>query len=273
MARSRNIKPGFFSNEDLVELGFATRLLFAGLWTIADREGRLEDRPKKIKIGVFPADDVDVDGMLQELHNSKFIQRYEVEGAKFIQISAWSKHQNPHHTEKASEIPSSNGEITVKAPLKTGDSRKQDGGNLADSLFTDSLIPDSLMEAKASSWSAKPIDLPACPHQEIIGIFAELLPTLPSPKPELWSGTRAKQLAARWKWVMTAKKTNGDRYATNREEGLAFFRRMFGYVAKSCPHLTGDNDRGWTADLGWLANETNFAKVMQGNYERQEVGQ
>lgn len=128
-------------------------------------------------------------------------------------------------------------------------------------------------EAKASLSTGEPSDLPPCPHKEIIGIFAELLPALPSPKPELWSGARAKQLAARWKWVMTAKKTSGDRYATNREEGLAFFRRMFAYVAKSCPHLTGGNDRGWTADLGWLANETNFAKVMQGNYERQEVGQ
>ena len=75
MARSRNIKPGFFTNEDMVELGFATRLLFAGLWTVADRKGRLQDRPKKIKIDIFPADNVDADVMLQELHDSKFIVR------------------------------------------------------------------------------------------------------------------------------------------------------------------------------------------------------
>ena len=143
MARSRNIKPGFFTNEDLVELDFATRLLFAGLWTVADREGRLQDRPKKIKIDVFPADNLDIDAMLQALHDAKFIQRYEVNGSKFIQISSWDKHQNPHHTEKASEIPGPNGEITVKAPLKTRDAQKQDGGNLADSLIPDSLIPDS----------------------------------------------------------------------------------------------------------------------------------
>ena len=44
MARSRNIKPGFFSNEHLAELDFATRLLFIGMWTEADREGRRELR-------------------------------------------------------------------------------------------------------------------------------------------------------------------------------------------------------------------------------------
>lgn len=155
MARARNIKPGFFTNEDLVELDFATRLLFAGLWTVADREGRLQDRPKKIKIDVFPADNLDIDAMLQALHDAKFIQRYEVNGQKFIQISSWDKHQNPHHTEKASEIPGPNGEVTVKAPLKTGDAQKQYGGNLADSLIPDSLIPDS--EKSAGKPATRPV--------------------------------------------------------------------------------------------------------------------
>lgn len=160
MARARNIKPGFFSNEDLVELDFATRLLFAGLWTVADREGRLQDRPKKIKIDVFPADNLDIDAMLQALHDAKFIQRYEVDGSKFIQIINWSKHQNPHHTEKASEIPGPNGELTVKAPLKTKGSPSKDGGNLADSLIPDSLIPDSLRDAGEPAAPAKPARLP-----------------------------------------------------------------------------------------------------------------
>jgi len=50
MSRSRNIKPGFFRNADLVELPVETRLLFIGLWGLADREGRMSDRPKQIKI-------------------------------------------------------------------------------------------------------------------------------------------------------------------------------------------------------------------------------
>jgi hypothetical protein len=144
MARSRNIKPGFFTNEDLVELDFETRLLFAGLWTVADRKGRLQDRPKKIKIDIFPADNVEVDVMLQELHDRKFIVRYVVNGVRYIQITNWSRHQNPHHTEKASVIPGVNGEITVKTPLEPGEPRKHDSGNLADSGF---LIPDSLIKS------------------------------------------------------------------------------------------------------------------------------
>lgn len=143
MARSRNIKPGFFCNEDMVELDFATRLLFAGLWTVADRDGRLEDRPKKIKINVFPADDVDVDSMLAQLADKKFIVRYEVNGCKYVQVANWGKHQNPHHTEKPSVIPDINGSLTVKEQLEPAKQQSKNGGNPADSLIPDSLIPDS----------------------------------------------------------------------------------------------------------------------------------
>lgn len=135
MARSRNIKPGFFTNDELAEIEPLGRLLFAGLWTIADREGRLEDRPKKIKIEVLPYDDCDCDKLLQELHNRGFIVRYLVNGAQYIQIVNWSKHQNPHIKETASTIPApdKNSTCTVHVP-------KKERISPADSL---NLIPDS----------------------------------------------------------------------------------------------------------------------------------
>jgi hypothetical protein len=105
MARARSIKPGFFSNEDLIELPFEYRLLFAGLWTLADRDGRMEDRPKRVKLNIFPGDDVDCEAGLAALAEKKFIQRYKVDGIAFIQIVAWKKHQSPHIKEAASTIP------------------------------------------------------------------------------------------------------------------------------------------------------------------------
>jgi hypothetical protein len=135
MARARNIKPSFFTNEELVELSFGTRLLFIGLWTLADRDGRLDDRPKKIKMGLFPADDFNVDLALNELQERGFLERYEIENNKYIQILTFQKHQNPHKDEKASTIP---------APCKHHASTVQNG-LIPDSLIPDSLIPDSLI--------------------------------------------------------------------------------------------------------------------------------
>ncbi len=148
MARSRNIKPGFFSNEHLAELDFATRLLFIGLWTEADREGRLEDRPRRLKMALFPADNVDVDRMLDDLDHLGFIKRYSVGEVKAIQVINWSRHQNPHVKEAKSTIP--------EMPETDGSQGKHDACTMqapdshssfpADSLSLDSgfLIPDFL---------------------------------------------------------------------------------------------------------------------------------
>jgi hypothetical protein len=105
MARARNIKPGFCTNEDLAECSFEARLCFALLPMLADREGRLEDRPKRIKGELFRFDSLDVEPLLAELERYGFIARYEVNGLRLIQILAFGKHQNPHHREPESTLP------------------------------------------------------------------------------------------------------------------------------------------------------------------------
>jgi len=113
MARARNIKPSFFQNDYLVELPFETRLLFIGLWTLADREGRLENRPKKIKMELFPADNIDISKSVKELCDNGFLTVYQSNGANVIQIINFKKHQSPHGTEKDSLLPDSNNLYTV----------------------------------------------------------------------------------------------------------------------------------------------------------------
>lgn len=105
MARARQLKPSFFTNEALSALPSSARLLFSGLWTIADREGRLEDRPSRIKVELLPYDRVKVDGLLGKLHDAGFIVRYESGGNRYIQIVNFAKHQNVHPNEVASVIP------------------------------------------------------------------------------------------------------------------------------------------------------------------------
>ena len=148
MARSRNIKPGFFKSDKLAELEPLGRILFAGLWCIADREGRLEDRPKRIKAEVLPYDDCDVPGLLQDLHDHGLILRYKVAGAQYIQILSFAKHQNPHKNEAPSAIPAPvpehSGPSTVQAPENSEPGAvpapDKHPTNRADSL---NLIPDS----------------------------------------------------------------------------------------------------------------------------------
>lgn len=105
--RVRLLKPETFKDEDLAEVSFQARFLFIGLWTLADREGRMEDRPKWIRAELLPYDpSIDIDGLLDELASPKaFLTRYEVEGRKFIQLTNFLKHQKPHPREALSVLP------------------------------------------------------------------------------------------------------------------------------------------------------------------------
>lgn len=143
MARARNIKPGFFSNDALAELPALTRLMFAGLWTIADRAGRLEDRPKKIKAEVLPYDNANVDKMLDDLQAAGFVVRYQHGGNRYIQITKFEKHQNPHKNEAESTIPApeQHSTSTVQEPAKDGTTRADSLLLIPDSLSTDSSTP------------------------------------------------------------------------------------------------------------------------------------
>jgi|GEM_PF-1189824 len=105
MARSRIIKPEFFQNEELVALPPIARLLFIGLWQLADRDGQLEDRPGKIKLAVLPADECDVDDLLRQLAEKELIVRYQVAGARYLAIPKFLVHQSPHVSERSKGIP------------------------------------------------------------------------------------------------------------------------------------------------------------------------
>ncbi|WP_336695655.1 hypothetical protein [Delftia acidovorans] len=148
MARARNIKPGLFKNEILGVADPIYTLLFEGLWVLADREGRLEDRPLRIKAEVFPyRDGVNVDEMLSWLQANGFIVRYEADGKKCIAVCEFVKHQNPHKNESESELP---------APVFVGASSEEIGSTRADSLSSDSLSSDSLKPADKPATTAKP---------------------------------------------------------------------------------------------------------------------
>lgn len=121
MARIRSIKPQFFLNEELSELPAIVRLLFIGLWTQADREGRLLDRPKRLKAELFPYDNFDVDKGLNQLSDAGFIFRYKVNAnitdrilapeqpiteLALIQIKKFLKHQKiDKANESESDLP------------------------------------------------------------------------------------------------------------------------------------------------------------------------
>jgi len=101
MARARNLKPGFFKDAKIVGCSFEARLLFQGLWCMADYKGRLKYVPLEMKMEVFPADNVDVEKCCNELKESGLISIYQDRsGSTLVQVQNFEKHQNPHINER-----------------------------------------------------------------------------------------------------------------------------------------------------------------------------
>lgn len=195
--RARNIKPGFFKNEDLIELSFETRLLFVGLWCLADREGRLEDRPKRIKLELFPGDSVDIEKMLSELSDAGFVLRFTHNSSRYIQVLNFKKHQNPHCKERGSTIPApcENGASTVQAPCNN------EASTVVAHLIPDSLIPDSPIptdEGPADPYARAREDTPSrCPYEKLVDSYHRFLPTLP--RVNKLGDALKRNLRGRWK--------------------------------------------------------------------------
>ncbi len=146
MARARNIKPGFFTNDVLAECSALARILFQGLWCHADREGRLEDRPRKLKAEILPYDECNIEDLLSQLDYRGFIIRYSHGAERFIQVVNFCKHQNPHVKEQESTIP---------APCLSG-AKPEVAGLIPDSLnpITDSSeqpLPDASLPVAAKA--------------------------------------------------------------------------------------------------------------------------
>jgi len=234
--------------------------LFIGLWGLADRKGRLEDRPKRIKIEIFPYRDLPLfNGYLTELQRLGFIDRYEVDGLPIIQVINFTKHQSPHKTEKDSILPSKpvNKDVTQDAPLDNGAITVKAASDNA--LTPDSclLTPDSCLLTPEEDLSADESALVTCkqvPIKKIIDLYHKKLPSLPEMKKA--TTTRTGYIRQRWR--------EGDL------PDLETWGKYFDHIGKS-DFLMGRVEpmpgrQIFRADLEWITKPANYAKIFEGRY-------
>ena len=211
MARARNIKPSFFTNEQVSDNCPLGRLLFIGLWTMADYKGDLEWKEKTLKIQILPWDECSVKSLAINLDKSGLVRLYSDGNKIYLNIPNFEKHQNPHKNErdKGSDIPRYTEDMRQAIDLQgltinrdsSGLKPESSHSDRADSLL---LIPDSPIAESVIPMSQQvaPAQQAAAPKKR-----ATRLPDDWRPDREYWEAAQLinKSITQEW-FVATAHK-------------------------------------------------------------------
>ena len=109
--RKRIIDPEFFLDEEISHIDYKTRLLYIGLWTLADSNGILEDNESKIRVQIFPYQRSNISKNLQTLIRLHKLVPYEVDKKKYLLVKnfkKWQKESHPtytHPTPASKDVP------------------------------------------------------------------------------------------------------------------------------------------------------------------------
>ena len=260
--RIRALKPGFFKNEHLAELSPWHRLCFEGLWCCADREGRIQDRPKRLKAEIFPYDDLNMDLLLWDLARAGFIRRYVVGSQPLIWIPTWECHQHPRADEAASEL-----------------SAYQSGSDRSTSTLDVTTYPAALQIETDPSLSSLADVTTARMGSGIwevgdgtVGSAADAASS-PEATRKTRDEFRAQDLIDLWNATtkpplprcreLTEDRRRKIRSRMLKRPSLAEWREAFEAIGAN-PFCRGENDRGWVADFDWvIKNDTVIAKVLE----------
>jgi len=127
MARTRTIRPEFYSDEKLANVDPVVRLLYIGTWTTSDDYGVTKGHPLWLKSQIFPYDNFseeDMTGWLSELVEIGLLVPFEHRGEHYYHIPKFLKYQkiNRPSTTRNPEVP----DTLTEDSLSTHDTLTED---------------------------------------------------------------------------------------------------------------------------------------------------
>lgn len=255
--RSRNIKPSFYLNDRLAACSPHARLLFIGLWCAADWEGRLQYRPARLRAELFPYEQLDIEALIKELVEAdKTDPMVVIYGdGNYLHLPNFTNHQNPHKNERAypSKCPAPDCFSDDGRHMDgtwTGHGRAIDGTTRADSLLLipDSLIhdPDSTKSPTGSGGKEGKRKKQKIDYSPILEIWRSRCVPAGLPEPLKVEGKRKSALER------CAKDPDWMAILPEAIEALL-----------SNPFNTGDNDRGWRADIDYFTRPGKALELVE----------
>ena len=107
--RTRQVHPDFWKSDSMAELSLFGRLLFIAMWSMADRDGLLLYRPKRILVEAFPYDGFradKVDSAVERMKLLGMVRQIAAEGQDktCLEIVNFAEYQSIHPKEAKSKL-------------------------------------------------------------------------------------------------------------------------------------------------------------------------
>jgi hypothetical protein len=244
MARKRQIDPAIWTNEQFCNLSFNARLLFVGMISNADDEGRLKGSAKYLKMVVFPSDPSSIDDLIKlraEVIREKLATHYAYNNNEYLELPTFIKHQ--YMTKRyPSSIPSPQ---SVNCQLIT------DTQPFNNQLFhNDNDIGIGIDNGNGVYRPDKKIKATKVILQEIVDLYNSICVALP--KVQRITETRKHQIINRF----------------DENPDIEIFKKVFNAV-NSSDFLSQKTDRKFSCGFDWIIKPSNFIKILEGNYDNQ----
>jgi hypothetical protein len=154
--RIRSIKPEMWDDEAIGDVSREARLLFIGLISQADDDGRLPASPRWLISKLYPYDDLtagEVENWLAELDRAGLILSYAHAGRPYAAIRTWDRHQSiDKRYHRPSKLPGPDDEGTTRTR------RGHDESSTPDVLGIG--VDSSASPSSQRSFPAEPSSLP-----------------------------------------------------------------------------------------------------------------
>lgn len=236
MARKRMIDPNIWQSEDFGKLSNLAKIVFIGLFSLADDEGRGRANPVYLRTTLFPYNEgmrsADIEKTLYEISSNMSVVFYSYDGNSYYSLLSWDTFQK---IDRATD-----------SKLPAFDENNENIQRLFDDNSTSTrraLAPN----IKEDNKNIKEKEDKGIRIVEIYNTYCTNLPQVQK---------------------ITEKRTKVIK-SFLKEFSLEQFEEIC-KIANVSEFLTGNNDRNWKADLDFILRTDKATAILEGKYNQKK---
>lgn len=238
MARKRMIDPSIWQSEDFGKLSTLAKIVFIGLFSLADDEGRGRCNPVYLKSTLFPYEEnirsADIDKTLSEISSNMSVVLYSCDGSSYYSLLSWDTFQKIDRPSQ-SKIPEYN-ENTMEL--------------LFDERSTNirrAVVPNKNKKIIEDNKNIKEDN-----RNKVVEIYNTYCTNLPQVQ------------------KLTDKRNKAiDNFL--KEFSIEQFETIC-KIANTSDFLIGNNDRNWKADFDFIMRSDKATAILEGKYSNLRKG-